>query len=982
MPRAGRPFLAPLLALLASAALAQGPAAQWRTLTTEHFRVHFPAASEAWARHAAARMESIRQRVSEEVGYAPPEVVDVVVMDPVARANGMALPILGAPRLVLWTSPPGPSSVIGHFRDWGELLFVHEEAHLVHLLRPSRNPLQRLLSRVVPLGPVARRSPRWVTEGYATVVEGRLTGSGRPYGDLRAAILRRRAQAGKLPSYGRLAADEESWLGMSMAYLAGSAYLEWLEERAGAGSLAKLWARMTARADRGFGEAFRGVFGDEPQDLYDRFSAELTYRALKLEKELAPRVREGEVWQDLAWSTGAPQISGDGQRLAIVLTHRRRPARLVVWSTAPDTEGERRRRERRRRLLARDPDDVPAVAAAPPPREPLYELPTRHGAAPTTPRWLPGGESLLFVRFEADGEGFLHPDLFRWTPAQGTVERLTRGADLRHPDPGPDGSWAVAVRNRHGLSQLVRVELAGGAVEAMTSPRVEVSWAHPRVAPDGRRVAVARHRGAWELVVLDLATGAEEVMPAPAGSLIAYPAWSGDGRTLYATVGSGGSIDVWAFTAGTGGAGVTARRVTRTLGAALAPAPTPGGDALFFLALEADGLDLRRLALDPPEVEGQTPLAEGEGTDPAPGATTTEAAVDPSLAPAVPPSPPRPEPFVLRPPAPSRPYGLGRLELLPLVGFERSAAAHRVEVGVRAGDLLGRLDALALAAAGEGGQGDGAVVAATWRGAPVSVSLHLFELQERPSRQPRTAPALGAVLDVDRSGAELALSWRHRGPSWRLRLGAAALAGRLEPVDGGALERRIGAAEIAWQGRFARGRGSLSAAVEAGWATGRTGGDSWHRGGGRLALEAGHGPRHLRLELSRRRVEGARHPFDLLQLGGLTGSLLPTTEMGSRIPSPALPAGSLLGEDYEGQRLEVAPGAPWPILFVQRHRLAPAGGAAGEWLALAGGEWTLEGGPWPLLRLPAWRLLLGAARLLDEPFRDENRWWAALSWQP
>ena len=37
---------------------------------------------------------------------------------------------------------------------------------------------------------------------------------------------------------------------MSMAYLLGSAYLEWLEERAGPGSLRNLWARMTARTPR------------------------------------------------------------------------------------------------------------------------------------------------------------------------------------------------------------------------------------------------------------------------------------------------------------------------------------------------------------------------------------------------------------------------------------------------------------------------------------------------------------------------------------------------------------------------------------------------------------------------------------------------------------------------------------------------------------------------------------------------------------
>jgi hypothetical protein len=324
--------------------LAQSPAADWRTIETPHFRVHYPAESEAWARRSAARLESIRERVAAEIGYTPAERVDVLVSDPVAAANGMALPILGWPRLVLWTSPPGPESTIGHYSDWAELLLVHEEAHLVHLLRPSRNPWRRLLARFVPVSPIALGAPRWVIEGYATVVEGRLTASGRPNSHLRAAILRRWAQAGKLPSYGRLAGDDRSWLGGSMAYLVGSAYLEWLEERAGPGSLRKLWARMTARRARSFDEAFEGVFGDSPADLYDRFRAEVTWKALEAERLAERRIdeaHEGELWQDLSWNVGDPALSPDGKRLAIVLGSRDLPDRLVVWSTEPDEKAEK-----------------------------------------------------------------------------------------------------------------------------------------------------------------------------------------------------------------------------------------------------------------------------------------------------------------------------------------------------------------------------------------------------------------------------------------------------------------------------------------------------------------------------------------------------------------------------------------------------------------------------------------------------------------
>ncbi|HLF55612.1 MAG TPA: hypothetical protein VI942_02080, partial [Thermoanaerobaculia bacterium] len=106
---ARRRTIALALAALAAASAplaAQGPAADWRVAETPHFRVHFPTAAEAWSRRLAARLESARTAVGAEVGHAPPERVDVVVADPAAIANGSAWPLLGSPRMVLWTTPP------------------------------------------------------------------------------------------------------------------------------------------------------------------------------------------------------------------------------------------------------------------------------------------------------------------------------------------------------------------------------------------------------------------------------------------------------------------------------------------------------------------------------------------------------------------------------------------------------------------------------------------------------------------------------------------------------------------------------------------------------------------------------------------------------------------------------------------------------------------------------------------------------------
>jgi hypothetical protein len=188
----------------AGAQLAPRPWLDWRTTETEHFVFHYPVAYREWTLSLAARIEGVRDQVQRLVAFAPERRVHVVVDDPANQANGYAFTPLDAPTIVLWPTPPDPREEIGHARVWQELLVTHEFAHVAHLTRPSRNPFRRLLWSLspVPLGPIALKSPRWVLEGYATYVEGRVTGSGRPNNAWRAAMLRQFALEGRMPSYG------------------------------------------------------------------------------------------------------------------------------------------------------------------------------------------------------------------------------------------------------------------------------------------------------------------------------------------------------------------------------------------------------------------------------------------------------------------------------------------------------------------------------------------------------------------------------------------------------------------------------------------------------------------------------------------------------------------------------------------------------------------------------------------------------------
>ncbi|MEK0431342.1 MAG: hypothetical protein RL139_1146, partial [Gemmatimonadota bacterium] len=128
--------LALALVVVATPATAQlgasTPERDWQTITTPHFRVHHPAELGAWARDVAGRMEGIRTAVGAMVGYTPPQVIEIIVEDPLNQTNGSALPLQRGPSIRLWPVPPEPGQ-LGHYTGWGELVAVHEYAHLAHL---------------------------------------------------------------------------------------------------------------------------------------------------------------------------------------------------------------------------------------------------------------------------------------------------------------------------------------------------------------------------------------------------------------------------------------------------------------------------------------------------------------------------------------------------------------------------------------------------------------------------------------------------------------------------------------------------------------------------------------------------------------------------------------------------------------------------------------------------------------------------------
>ncbi|MFN2384852.1 MAG: TolB family protein [Thermoanaerobaculia bacterium] len=943
---------------------AQGPAGEWRTFETPHYRIHYTPEFEDWARRAAAQIESIHERVTSFVGYAPGQRVEVIVQDPAASANGLAFPFLDRPAIVLWTSPPEAETAVGYYHDWAEILLTHEMAHIVHLVRPRNRPtnfLRRLSP--LPLGPIVLKAPRWLIEGYATLVEGALTGSGRPYGTFRPMVIRRFGLEGKLPDYASLS-SVSGWAGGVAPYLVGSTFLEWLEAREGKGSLQKLWKRLASRRGGNFARGFRAIFGESPGDLYDRFRAEMTAHALAEEQRLEKAgLVQGELWQRLEGATSSLQISPDGKRLLARRVPRPERGLLAVW-TIEETEEERREEERRREKeekLLEDPEEVPDKPPAPRPRRPKWTLPAIDRGAPREPRWMPDGQRVLFAMRTPDAEGRLRADLHVWDVDSGGVERLTRLADVVTADPSPDGLWAAAVENRHGHSRLVRVDLGSGAVAPLGPPASEDPWRiwiHPRVSPDGGSIAALVHSAPrWRLVVVDVrASGAREI--ALPGSPAGPPAWGPDGKRIFLATDVSG---IWNLLEVSPDGAFEPRRLTRVTGGALSPAPHPREEALFYLDITAKGVSIRRLA---------------PGDDPV-------AAVDrPATAPPVLPPPAiemaRP---ALTPVGEPRRYRLfdshvWRVHTSSTTGPDGSSYA----IGADGSDVLGRLHWVAAAAVGDDAGPRGLGVSAAYRGFRVEIRPQIFFAEEEPGEQELVHRA---EFDQKRFGGFLGLAWERVLPGGHLRLEGGAGATR---IDGGTLEEAIGRSLGSLRVRAAkdrtRGIRGLGADVSANAVVGHTSTDSWNQIRGEMGISLISELGRLRASAAAGETGGAPTRFDLFAVGGAPSEILSAEIDSNRIDSPALPGYVQVGERFEVLRAELFLRGV-PLRFYGERLRAWTGDDKPPAVRVLGAELRLRESLLSLNIPGSFDLYIGVARLRSEtPRLRSTRGYGGLIFRP
>ena len=534
---------AALLVFFADRGLAQlVPNDDWRTLQTEHFRVHFTPPLEEQARRAAVNAERAYIQLSREL-VAPRGPIDLVIADNVDYVNGYATSF-PSNRIVVFAHPPTDVSGLRHYDDWNALILTHELAHVFHLDRArgiwkvgqavfGRNPL---------LFPNAY-APSWVIEGIAVYFESRLTGTGRLESSEHSMIARAALREDRLPTLQELSPGTSRFPGGEVVYVYGSLLFDYLARTRGPGTI-RDFVERTSGSLLPFllTPTSRGAFGISFQTAWENWRDSLR-RVERPAPELLPSWRDVTTHGRVALF---PRWLGDS---AIIYAGNKGNAVGAAYEITLD--GKEKRVGRRN--------------------------------GPSANVRLPDGGTLFSQQD--------YVDLYRvrndlYVERGGSQQRLTRGARLTFPDVRADG-LIVAVQAMPGSTRLVTVSKDGRTIVPLTAASLDVQWADPRWAPDGARiVAVRQSRGISEIVILD-AEGNVERAFGRTHAINSGPSWSPDGRLIYFSSDRSGAPQLYIvdFAA----TPLTLTRLTDAVTGVFSPEASPGGNDLAAVLFKADG---------------------------------------------------------------------------------------------------------------------------------------------------------------------------------------------------------------------------------------------------------------------------------------------------------------------------------------------------------------------------------------------------------
>jgi hypothetical protein len=571
--------LALILSMASRAGAAGDPDLVWRTIETEHFRVHFEKNLQPIAERVAALSESIHQRLTGPLGYTPRERTEVLLTDNTDSANGSATSTpFNAVRL--FVTAPDDMSPLGDYDDWYLGLMTHEYTHILHVDNTSGIPaiINAVLGKTYNPNQI---QPRWIIEGLATVAESQFTSGGRIRSTLFDMFLRADVIEDNIAGLDQISSNSTRWPQGTLFYLYGSRFLHWIQEVYGPGVMRAVSADYGASlVPWGINRAIRRQTGRTYVELYAGFKDHIRRRyAAQMARVKARGLREGQRityhGRTVSYPRFVPAAAGAASRYDVIY-HRddmfHRPGFYRIDLAAPEESEE---------LVVRTNGEGPATFTV--------EGDLVYSSVVPFKRVYPRHDLFTLPRAERAPSGL-----------EQNKRRLTVGARAYAPTASPDGRHLSYVKNERGTSTLMIARFDDeGRLEKRRvlarSGRFDQVFT-PAFSPDGSKVAYSSWTagGFRDIRVVDVKSGAVERITADR-AMDTHPAWSADGKRLFFASDRSGISNVYVLD-------LERRRleqVTNVRTGAFMPAVSDDGKLLVYAGYTSKGYDLYALEIDP-----------------------------------------------------------------------------------------------------------------------------------------------------------------------------------------------------------------------------------------------------------------------------------------------------------------------------------------------------------------------------------------------
>jgi hypothetical protein len=500
-----------------------------QTIETQHARIHFHQDYQAFAQQVAKKFESIYADVSQRVGFDQNDKLDFLIGDDNHQANGYAIPLTAGKIIKVFTSAPRSEEALGSYDNWLDLVISHELTHKIHMSQPSRSWRSSLDSVLLSSDALNfNRYPRWITEGYATVIETEYTKQGRVNSDYIKAMLQQWAIDGQLPSYNALNGSN-NYEGNRMAYYQGSAFLFWLQENHGQEKLQQLWKRTTAKKYRSFDDAFLGLFLESPQRLYKKFVAAQTFSAMQGHILISANSR-GKLWQNNFFKVSSNEPSMTHDKILQLEIDSEGYAQLKVLSLDENIKAQDNFIERNKQLLSEDKLDVPDTMPEIFNREALHVVTPSKSLRWRHARWLDDKNALVLQAQRQDNNelGF---ELAKVELSTGKVEKVTESLRIHDFTLTQDKKSVIAMSHFAGFNQLLKISLVNGSFIVLDEKRLSQPMDNLTLSPDGETLALmAIHDKQWKIHFYHLGNKQWQVVELPIeGNYTSHLRWQTDG---------------------------------------------------------------------------------------------------------------------------------------------------------------------------------------------------------------------------------------------------------------------------------------------------------------------------------------------------------------------------------------------------------------------------------------------------------------------